>query len=150
MLFQKGQTPQFIEIRRIAYQETYPLRSAILWPTDPSQVPLPTDPDGIHFGLFTSSAASASPISVISLFLEPDSQARFRKFATAAEAQGKGYGSQLLDHMLSEAARQGVKRIWCTARTNQTGFYAKRGMSIVDGTESLQKGVAHIIMEKML
>ncbi|KAI8587893.1 putative acyltransferase [Geranomyces variabilis] len=144
-----SQTVDAIQIRRITYQETYPLRSAILWPTDPSQVPLPIDPEGIHLGLFTS-AISISPISVISLFLEPNSQARFRKFATAAEAQGKGYGSKLLNHMLTEAAALGVKRIWCTARTNQTGFYAKRGMSIVEGTESLQKGVAHIIMEKKL
>ncbi|KAI8589493.1 hypothetical protein BDZ88DRAFT_132819 [Geranomyces variabilis] len=73
-------------------------------------------PEGLHFGLFTSST-STSPASVISLFLEPNSQgARFRKFATAAKVQGKGYRSKLLDHMLTEAVALGVGRIWCTAR----------------------------------
>ncbi|KAJ3161336.1 hypothetical protein HDU86_007118 [Geranomyces michiganensis] len=137
------------EVRRIAYQETYPLRSDILWPHAPSEVLLSADPEGHHWGVFIPT--SPTPVSIISLFIEePHTQARFRKFATAAEVQGKGYGTLLLDHMFREAAAMGVTRIWCSARTNQIGFYTKRGMRTIAGTESSKKGVDHIHMEKDL
>ncbi|KAI8818318.1 GCN5-related N-acetyltransferase [Fimicolochytrium jonesii] len=151
--------PTDFEIRRIPYLLTYPLRTAILWPNHPSEVPLAADPTGLHYGLFLASDSS-TPVSVISLFIEsppasdftPQQQskgkiARFRKFATAAEIQGKGYGGALLSHVFEDAKRnERITGVWCTARVNQVGFYEKRGMSVVEGSESDQKGVKHVRM----
>ncbi|KAI5865977.1 GCN5-like N-acetyltransferase [Durotheca rogersii] len=50
--------PATVSIRPIAASETYPLRHAVLWPSQPaSYVQLPEDVEGQHFGAFGDAAS---------------------------------------------------------------------------------------------
>ena len=105
--------------------QTYALRHAVLWPDQPlDYVKLPGDDAGQHFGAFEDEQL----VSVISLFIEPDGVARFRKFATDEAWQGRGIGSALLRHTIAAAAAQGARAIWCDARQNTLPFYERFGL----------------------
>lgn len=87
-------------------------------------------------------------ISVVSLFIHGE-EAQFRKFATKVPSQGKGYGSQLLRHMLREAMKLGVKRIYCNARSNKVTFYEKFGLTVTD-RQFTKGGKDYVVMESYL
>ena len=113
-----------LRIRAISAAETYPLRHAVLWPDQPlDYVKVENDAAGQHFGAFRQDEL----VAVISLFLTGP-EARFRKFATHPAAQRQGIGSGLLRHVLEVARRQGAASIWCDARQDAAGFYARFGM----------------------
>ncbi|MDO7874658.1 GNAT family N-acetyltransferase [Hymenobacter sp. ASUV-10] len=115
--------PDF-DIRLITPADTYALRHQVLWPDKPlDYVRIDDDAAGCHFGAFRGEEL----LSVISLFITGP-EARFRKFATHPDYQGQGLGTALLQHVLSEARRQGARRIWCDARQDSAGFYARFGL----------------------
>ncbi|CAE7685552.1 yitI [Symbiodinium pilosum] len=133
------------EVVELGFEETYPLREAVLWPGRPDLAALDCDPHGKHWGM----RRRGELVSVISVFVDGDGrEAQFRKFATALECQGQGLGSILLKHVMDQAQQQGVHRLWCNARSNQAGFYEKRGMQPADGGATfLKNGVEYICME---
>ncbi|KAG9011783.1 hypothetical protein FRB90_007083 [Tulasnella sp. 427] len=127
-------------LRQIAAADTVQLRHSVLWPDKPASfVLLPEDEAGLHFGAFLADGEHEL-ISVISLFQEPlpDGQdasrslqhaARFRKFATSPEHQGRGIGTDLLSFAISQVkALWGVQWAWCDARVSAMDWYIKRGM----------------------
>lgn len=134
-----------MRIKNIPAQATWPLRHTAMWPDKPlDYIKLPQDHNGVHFGLFRDKEL----ITVASLFIK-DSEAQFRKLATKTAEQGKGYGSQMIDHLLKEAQRRGVERIWCNARQDKAGFYHKFGFT--ETPRTFCKGKIHyVVMEKML
>ncbi|MGY8913700.1 MAG: GNAT family N-acetyltransferase [Flavobacteriales bacterium] len=134
-----------IRIKSISAPSTWPLRHAVMWPDKPMDyIKLPQDQLGSHFGLFLDKEL----VTVASLFII-DSKAQFRKLATKTSEQGKGYGSQMLLHLLKEAQRIGVERIWCNARQDKTSFYHKFGLTETPTT--FTKGnINYVVMEKML
>nr|WP_236668543.1 GNAT family N-acetyltransferase [Hymenobacter rubidus] len=100
------------------------MRHQVLWPDMPlDYVKIENDAAGHHFGAFQQKEL----VAVISLFVE-GTEARFRKFATRPDCQGQGIGSALLRQVVEEARRLGATRIWCDARQDSTGFYARFGM----------------------
>lgn len=110
-----------IEIQKVNAEELIDIRHLVLWPDKPREfVRVAEDDAGIHFGLYFD----GSLVSVISLFAE-GSAIRFRKFATLPAFQGKGLGSRLLEHTIAFATSEGFERIWCDARTDALGFYAR-------------------------
>ena len=112
-------------IQSITAAQTYGLRHAVLWPTKPlDYIKLPDDDKGQHFGAFEGDEL----VSVISLFVDADDVARFRKFATAAAWQGRGIGSALLQHAIAAATAQGAHSLWCDARHNTLAFYGRFGL----------------------
>ncbi|KAI8986254.1 GCN5-related N-acetyltransferase [Trametes punicea] len=137
-----------IEIRCISAEATVPLRHAVLWPDHPvSHVLLPEDSAGFHYGAFLP--GSSIPVAVISVFYDrlpstpaehvstPLTQdalpaqriARFRKLSCEPAHQGKGIGTQLLQHILDIAkAEMGCTVVWCDARLSAEGWYERRGM----------------------
>ncbi|WP_047414532.1 GNAT family N-acetyltransferase [Cellulophaga sp. Hel_I_12] len=134
-----------INIKKITAVETYPLRHAVLWPEQPiSYIQLAEDTKGIHFGLFKNKQL----VSVISLFIDGES-AQFRKFATHTEEQGRGYGTDLLQHTIDFATTENIKLLWCNARADKTNFYKKFGFKETSKTY-IKKGVKFIILEKVL
>ncbi|KAI6091539.1 GCN5-like N-acetyltransferase [Hypoxylon rubiginosum] len=122
---------QPVTVRPISAAETYALRHAVLWPDKPmSYVQLPEDLDGRHFGAFTNGDGKPEElVSIISLFVDDSGEARFRKFATAPEWQGRGIGSALLKYTIEAAVKLRATRIWCDARESALGFYRRFGMS---------------------
>lgn len=113
-----------MDIRRIQWQETIPLRHAILWPDRPPEFcHVEGDEDGWHFGAYLSGAL----VAVASAY--PDGRgARLRKFATATACQGRGIGTGLLNHILADLRGLGIDYLWCDARETAMGFYRRFGM----------------------
>lgn len=131
-----------MEIKNIKKEQAWQLRHEVMWPErDLSYVQLSDDDEGIHYGLFAGEAL----ISVLSLFIHGE-EAQFRKFATKVSSQGQGYGSQLLRHMLMEAKKLGVKRIYCNARSNKVSFYEKFGLVVTD-KQFTKGGKDYVVME---
>lgn len=113
--------PASVTIRAIQPEDTYALRHHVLWPDKPlAYVRIEDDAAGFHFGAFRGEEL----VAVISLFITAET-ARFRKFATRPDRQGQGIGSALLRHVVGEARRLGATRVWCDARQDSAGFYAR-------------------------
>lgn len=116
-----------------------------MWPDQPiDYIKLEDDEDGIHFGFFNQDQL----VSVVSLFIDGNS-AQFRKFATEAKEQGKGYGGKLLLHMMEEAVNCGVNMLWCNGRLDKASFYEKFGM-IKTSRHFMKDGIAFVVMQKDL
>lgn len=114
-------------IRPITSQQTYPLRHQVLWPDKPLEfVKVPEDDTGFHFGYFVEKEL----VSVISLFINEQKTARFRKFATHPDFQRKGIGSQLLQYVFEKAVALETTQIWCDARLEAKDFYERFDMKI--------------------
>jgi GNAT superfamily N-acetyltransferase len=157
-------TPNDLVIRRIEAGETLPLRSSVLWPGASQYVNVLGDDSAFHFGAFLQ--GGSEPISIISLFIDDipegipsdalprptpsDKCARFRKFATHWDFQGKGVGSYLLSHAC-EFARTDLKAkaIWCSARTASLGWYQKRGLEAI-GERWMKGGHEYVKMVREL
>lgn len=82
---------------------------------------------------------------MLSLF-QKSNELQFRKFATRQECQGKGYGSRLLEHVVSYARQQGITRIWCNARQSAASFYRKFGFRET-GEAFCKNEIVYVIME---
>ncbi len=134
-----------IEITKIDKEKAWKLRHKVMWPDKSFDfIKLEDDDLGIHFGLFKENIL----ISVISLFINNE-EGQFRKFATLQQEQGKGYGSALLDFVITEAKYRGLKRIWCNARKNKVDFYKKFGLQVTN-SNFIKGGKSYVIMEKDL
>ena len=113
-----------MEIRRIQWQETIALRHAVLWPDRPPEFcHVEGDEGAWHFGAYLPEGL----VSVASVYPEGRS-ARLRKFATATGFQGRGIGTRMLSHILSDLRSKGVSCFWCDARESAIGFYQRFGM----------------------
>ncbi|KAA2241770.1 1-(5-phosphoribosyl)-5-[(5-phosphoribosylamino)methylideneamino]imidazole-4-carboxamide isomerase [Chitinophaga agrisoli] len=112
-----------ITIKRINTVDILPLRRDLLYPGQSLEsVRLEHDDHALHFGVFESGQL----VSVGSLFLNQD-HAQFRKLATAAEKQGKGYGTMLIKQMQQQCIQAGVPLLWCHARKTAESFYTRLG-----------------------
>ena len=135
----------YIQVQEISAVETYPLRHEVMWPNMPMDyIVLPNDEQGIHFGLFSNDTL----ITVASLFIE-NNIAQFRKLATAIPEQGKGYGSQLLSHLIAYAKDKKVYKIWCNARTDKKEFYLKFGLEVTN-IAFRKHEIDYVVMEKII
>lgn len=131
-----------ITIRRIAGEDTLEIRRNVMWPDkNIDELRLPEDESGMHFGLFENSQL----VSIVSLFVQGDT-AQFRKFATLSEFQNQGYGSCLLQYIISECQKLGVKKLWCNARTEKSSFYQRFGFT-ESNTCFDRDGKSYLIME---
>jgi len=132
-------------IKQITAEQTYDLRHRVMHPNFPMEyIKLTKDQEGIHFGLFVDEKC----ITVVSIFLE-DNKLQYRKLATEESEQGKGYGSQMLRHVMTYAKKQKATTVWCNARVNKTDFYFKFGMVKTNKTY-FKGGFDYVIMEKIL
>ncbi len=134
-----------IEIKEIKASDTWEMRQRVMWPEkDLDFVKLPKDEAGFHYGLYSESVL----VSIVSLFIE-NSQAQFRKLATEDAEQRKGFGAQLLSHVIREALSKKAERIWCNARINKTAFYEKFGLQKTRETYS-KGGIDFVILERWI
>ena len=133
-----------IVIKRIPPESTWPIRHEVMWPDQTiDYVRLPNDEEGIHYGLFLEDEL----VGVISAFITGN-EVQFRKFATLVKHQGKGYGTQLLNHLLAALEKEDLQRIWCNARLDKQNFYKRFGLQTTDETFT-KGGIDYVIMEKI-
>ncbi len=134
-----------IIITKIDYRETWHIRQQVMWPDKPlTFVQLANDNLGVHYGLKLNDMT----VSIISLFISGE-EAQFRKFATLKQYQGRGFGTKLLLEVMRSAKALKVKKIWCNARQDKTGFYEKQGL-VKTQSKFNKAGINYVIMEKYL
>jgi len=132
-------------ITPITAADTFPIRHLVMWPDKPLEfVKLPDDDKGLHFGLYVEDTL----VSVLSLFIKGHS-AQFRKFATLQSYQGKGYGTLLLNYVITEATKQGAVEIWCNARAEKADYYRTFGLTQT-GEPHAKEGKSFVTMTKTL
>lgn len=116
-----------ITIRNITTEDTLTLRRDVLYPHwQLEQVRMDHDDDGLHLGLYEGREL----VTVVSLFISGPS-AQFRKLATAAHCQGKGYGKRMMQHMQDICRKHNVRTLWCNARDSAETFYSQLGFTRV-------------------
>ena len=114
-----------ISIKEISCELVWPIRHQVMYPEmEFDSIKLEADHHAIHLGLFDNDKL----ISVVSLFKKND-ELQFRKFATIASHQSKGYGSLLMQYILKYSLQNGFSRVWCNARKTAAGFYRKFGFA---------------------
>jgi predicted GNAT family N-acyltransferase len=134
-----------MEIKIVTSEDTLSIRHQVMWPEKGADfVRVEGDSQAVHFGLFDDGLL----ISVISLFYG-NHEVQFRKFATLAVYQGRGYGTALLRFVLDDIAQGDIGRVWCNARKAKVEFYKRQGM--VATAKSFDKnGIEYVEMEMML
>jgi len=121
---------------------TWRIRQLAMYPEkEITDMELPEDWDGMHFGLYHQYELTG----VVSLFID-GTTAQFRKMAVLPNDQGKGFGLQLLQYLVDYCKSQGIKNLWCNARTSAIGFYKKIGFEIV-GEPYERNKIMYIKME---
>mgnify|MGYP003574933614 FL=1 len=106
---------------------TWRIRQSAMYPEkEITDMELPGDFEAMHFGLYHQYELTG----VVSLFID-GTTAQFRKMAVLPNDQGKGFGLQLLQYLVDYCKSQGIKNLWCNARTSAIGFYKKIGFEIV-------------------
>lgn len=129
-------------VEQIFSSLTWRIRQLAMYPEkEIKQMELANDFDGIHFGIYHEYELTG----VVSLF-ENDKTAQFRKMAILPEAQGKGFGKQLLLYLIDYCKQQKIEILWCNARTSATEFYKKIGFATI-GEPYLQNQLEYIKME---
>ncbi len=137
---------QLEQIKIITAAETWPLRHQVMWPNMPfDYVKLSNDAEGRHYGLFVNS----NLVSVVSLFIDEQHTAQFRKLATLPQHQGKGYASKLINEVFNYSKENRLVKIWCNARKDKLQFYKKFGMIATENTY-IKENIEFIILEKKL
>jgi len=95
-----------------------------------------------HFGAFITDECACC-LSLIKSNFEGKSAYQLRGMATLPEYAKKGIGRSLLDFAISTVDHMPV---WCNARTESSGFYAKAGWT-VRGTPFNIEGIGpHVTM----
>ncbi|RYG15883.1 MAG: GNAT family N-acetyltransferase [Chitinophagaceae bacterium] len=124
---------------------TWRIRQLAMYPEkEITDMELPEDWDGIHFGLYYQYELTG----VVSLFAKGDN-AQFRKMAVLPSDQGKGFGKQLLAYLIDYCKTQDLETLWCNARVSATNFYKKLGFVTV-GEIYYTNEIAYIKMELKL
>jgi GNAT superfamily N-acetyltransferase len=133
-------------IQEIPIDDVLQLRQKVLWPNkDLDFVRTTNDDRGIHLGV----CIEGQWVSCISLFLEANHHAVFRKFATLPDFQNKGYGSQLIHYSFNYLQQLGIITISCSARVEKQSYYQKFGMQ-PNGYPYLKNGLQYVTMEMNL
>jgi GNAT superfamily N-acetyltransferase len=110
------------------------LRRLVLRPKLSPQDPLPGDDlaDGVHIGAVEDGVVVGTCyVSPVPCYWRSDGSDawRLRQMATAPDRQWQGIGSTVLRAAVDYVASVGVRLIWCHAREEAVGFYARNGFS---------------------
>ena len=114
-----------MKIIEVESNQVLPIRHQVLWPDKPLEFcKVEGDVDARHFAI----ELEQKLISVASIYFsqymnENIKKARLRKFATLPDYQNKGFGSQLIKHILNVLERENVSTLWLDARQSAISFY---------------------------
>lgn len=134
------------DVIELPLKEVLAIRQEVMYPGKSIDlVKVPGDESALHWGLQINNKT----VSVISLFEseEHGKSLQFRKFATLAAEQGKGYGSFLLNTVVDYAVEKKYRVVWCNARLTALSWYRKFGFQ-QEGDVWNKNGIDYIIVYK--
>jgi len=144
-----------LRIALISAEDTVPLRHSILRPHQTAAdcvYPGDADEESYHIGAFVADdlVCIASFFRQTSDRFEQPYQVRLRGMATAVEHRSQGIATRVLSQGEVLARAEGVKILWCNARTTAAGYYEKLGYT-AKGDEFDIAGIGpHYVMFKEL
>lgn len=134
-----------VVVRRTTRDEILPLRHAVLRPGLPeSEAHFDGDdePATQHVGAFRDDGALVGCVTLMGRPREGASW-QLRGMATRADVRGRGVGVAMLAFV--EAAL-GDARLWCNARVEASGFYARHGWTVESAPFDLPGVGPHVVM----
>lgn len=144
------------KVVKIATEETYALRTAILRANTPTSDPKfaeDTMSGTIHLGIFEEKKLIATSTWVINPWQEDNSKVaiQLRGMAVAFEHQKSGLGKKLIEAGMSHAKELDAKYIWARARDSALAFYLRNGFQTVGQgfTEGVTKLPHHFVVLKL-
>ncbi|MGD9954034.1 MAG: GNAT family N-acetyltransferase [Burkholderiales bacterium] len=107
------------------------------------KVPADLEMDGRDADCAHALAESAAGEPVGTGRLMPDG--RIGRMAVLAAWRGRGVGAAILDALVAEAKRRGLRETYLHAQSHAKDFYARHGF-VVEGEEYLEAGIPHVGM----
>jgi len=99
------------------------------------------DPDAFHLVAWRG----GEPVGTGRLVVEGD-QGLIGRMAVLPGARGQGVGAALLEGLLAEARRRGLRHVHLHAQLHARGFYARFGF-VASGPHFLDAGILHQRMD---
>jgi GNAT superfamily N-acetyltransferase len=122
-------------VESVEAADVRPLRGTVLRPDQPPHAlvyPGDADPATLHAAVRDAQGRIIG-VATISPEAHPADPRpgdwRIRGMATDPSVRGHGAGAALLSRCLEHARANGGERVWCNARTNVSGFYAREGFA---------------------
>jgi predicted GNAT family N-acyltransferase len=141
-------TPDF-RVRLVAWRDAFPALSRIRTTVFVGEQNVPPDieidgrdPECVH-----ALAESATGEAVGTGRLMPDG--RIGRMAVLAAWRSRGVGAAMLEALMAEARRQGLREVYLHAQSRAKDFYLRHGYAI-EGEEYLEAGIPHIGMRARL
>jgi predicted GNAT family N-acyltransferase len=141
-------TPDF-RVRLVEWPEASAILTRIRTTVfvDEQKVPAALEMDGRDGDCAHALAESAGGVAIGTGRLMPDG--RIGRMAVLASWRGKGVGAAILDALMSEARRRGLRETYLHAQSHATAFYARHGY-VAEGGEYLEAGIPHVGMRAKL
>ena len=111
------------------------------------QVPPDIEIDGRDGACVHALAETAAGEAIGTGRLMPDG--RIGRMAVLAGWRGRGVGAAILDLLVREAARRGLREAYLHAQSHARAFYERHGF-VVEGEEYLEAGIPHVGMRRRL
>lgn len=120
-------------VRRVAAEQSAPLRREVLRGGRPVPLPGDDDPTVVHVGAFEGdSLVGTGNVRREPAPWAPEEPAwRLRGMATAPDARGTGVGRAVLAALVAHCRQHGGGVLWCNARTTAQRFYESAGFAAV-------------------
>jgi predicted GNAT family N-acyltransferase len=145
------------QVEKIATEETYALRTAVLRADTPTSDPKYAEdskPGTIHLGIFDENKnLIATSTWVINPWQEDPSAIaiQLRGMAVATSYQKSGLGKLLLDAGIIHAKTLNAKYAWAKARDSALDFYLRNNFVSFGGgfTEGVTQMPHHLVVQKL-
>ncbi len=142
-----------INIKKIAYLDTFPIRSAVLRQGKPIETCffLGDDADDTtHFGLFVDNnlIGVASVFKVNNENFDKNNQFQLRGMAVLSEYQGLGFGNVVLEEVCKFVEAEKAEILWFNAREKALKFYQNHGFSVLGNSFEIPEIGTHFVMFK--
>ena len=143
-----------INVKKITYLETFPVRSAVLRQGKPIETCffLGDDAnDSTHFGLFVNDNLTgvASVFKVNNDNFDKNMQFQLRGMAVLDGFQGLGYGNLILEEVCKFVKAENADVLWFNAREKAVPFYQNFGFSILGNSFEIPEIGTHFVMFKL-
>ncbi len=142
-----------MSVKIIKPTDTFEIRKEVLRKGIPLPFEFPGDFDEntTHFGFFVDDKlVSVATVLKSSHALFAENQYQLRGMATLTEYQGKGYGSILVQSIITFVKDKSAEVLWFNARIIALNFYQNLGFQTIGDEFELQYVGKHYVMYQKL